>query len=59
MKKRSITTILLLLTILLFTTSNLSFAASFPTKTITIVSPYPPGGGNDIVCRSLIDRSIK
>jgi tripartite-type tricarboxylate transporter receptor subunit TctC len=30
-----------------------SNAASYPAKSITIISPFPPGGGNDIVCRAL------
>lgn len=43
-------------TIFLLTFSVSSFAASYPAKTITIVSPYPPGGGNDIACRSLNNK---
>jgi tripartite-type tricarboxylate transporter receptor subunit TctC len=43
-------------TIFLLTFSVSSFAASYPDKTITIISPYPPGGGNDIVCRSLNNK---
>jgi len=33
-----------------------SAAATYPAKSITIVSPFPPGGGNDIVCRALVNK---
>lgn len=36
--------------------SGTSAAANYPAKTITIVSPFPPGGGNDMVCRSLSNK---
>jgi tripartite-type tricarboxylate transporter receptor subunit TctC len=42
--------------IFFLTFSVSSFAAGYPDKTITIVSPYAPGGGNDIVCRSLNNK---
>jgi tripartite-type tricarboxylate transporter receptor subunit TctC len=31
-------------------------AQAFPSKTIHIVSPLPPGGGNDLICRAVAMR---
>src|ERR1700736_186805 len=31
-------------------------AQSYPTRPITIIVPFPPGGNSDIVVRSLADR---
>jgi len=36
--------------------TGLAFSSNYPSKTITIVSPYPPGGGNDMVCRTLTNK---
>lgn len=36
--------------------SSIAFAQSFPTRTVTIVVPYPPGGLIDIVARILQPR---
>jgi tripartite-type tricarboxylate transporter receptor subunit TctC len=33
-----------------------SAASNYPAKPITIVSPFPPGGGNDLVCRTLSNK---
>jgi len=33
-----------------------AIAQSFPTKTIRIISPYAPGGGNDVICRAVAAR---
>ena len=33
-----------------------TFAQTWPARPITIVSPYPPGGTNDVVARALADR---
>ena len=33
-----------------------AFAQSFPNKPIRLISPYAPGGANDIVCRVLAER---
>ena len=32
------------------------FAQDYPTKTITLVVPFPPGGGNDAMARIMADR---
>ena len=31
-------------------------AQTFPTKPVRIISPYPPGGGNDIISRSIAQK---
>jgi len=36
--------------------SGAALAQSYPTKTITIVVPYPPGGGPDLVARVRADK---
>jgi tripartite-type tricarboxylate transporter receptor subunit TctC len=33
-----------------------SAAAEWPERTITVVSPYPPGGTNDVIGRAFLDR---
>ncbi len=33
-----------------------AFAQSFPTKPVRIISPYPPGGGNDTLARTLTPK---
>ncbi len=33
--------------------SGVAVAQAFPTKPITFVSPFPPGGGNDLISRSV------
>ena len=30
-----------------------SYAQGFPSKTIRLISPFPPGGGNDTMCRTI------
>ncbi len=32
---------------------GIACAQTFPTKPVRIISPYPPGGGNDIISRSI------
>jgi len=47
---------------LLFAASLLSGAAAaqaFPTKPVTFVSPFPPGGGNDLISRSVATPMAK
>jgi tripartite-type tricarboxylate transporter receptor subunit TctC len=33
--------------------STLAAAQTYPSKTLRIISPYPPGGGNDILARAI------
>jgi len=33
-----------------------AIAQGFPTKTVRIISPYAPGGGNDVICRAVAVR---
>ena len=33
--------------------SGVAAARAFPAKPITFVSPFPPGGGNDLISRSV------
>jgi tripartite-type tricarboxylate transporter receptor subunit TctC len=33
-------------------------AGSYPTRPITIIIPFPPGGNSDIIVRALADRLI-
>jgi len=37
-------------------TGGSAIAQGFPTKTVRIVSPYAPGGGNDVICRAVAVR---
>lgn len=30
-----------------------AWAQAYPTKTVRIISPYAPGGGNDVMCRAI------
>ena len=39
-----------------FATTGLAQDIDFPTKPVRIISPYPPGGGNDIVSRIMADN---
>lgn len=45
-----------ILTLAAWLLSGAALAQSYPTKTITIVVPYPPGGGPDLVARVLADK---
>ncbi len=57
MKKR--TGIVLILLILSLTLVNLSLAAEYPTKTITIINPNAPGGGHDVAARAFASVAEK
>ena len=36
-----------------FVAASASHAQDFPSKPLRLISPYPPGGGNDTMCRTL------
>ena len=42
--------------VFLFWSVDAFAAPPYPSKSITIISPFPPGGGNDIVCRTLMNK---
>jgi tripartite-type tricarboxylate transporter receptor subunit TctC len=42
--------------LLFLAAASLAGAQTFPTKPIRLISPYPPGGGNDTLARILMDR---
>ena len=42
--------------VFLFWPGDACAAPPYPSKSITIISPFPPGGGNDIVCRALANK---
>ena len=33
-----------------------ALAQAFPVKPVKIISPYAPGGGNDVICRAVAVR---
>ena len=41
---------------LLFATATPTLAQQFPSRPIRLVSPYPPGGGNDVLARLIADK---
>lgn len=51
MKKRQLVRVLA--TVLFLATSTLVQAQAWPTRTIRIVVPYPPGGSSDIIARAI------
>jgi tripartite-type tricarboxylate transporter receptor subunit TctC len=42
--------------VFLFWSGDAFAAPPYPSKSITIISPCPPGGGNDIICRALMNK---
>jgi tripartite-type tricarboxylate transporter receptor subunit TctC len=45
-----------MLAVFLASVSGLAFAQSYPTRTVTLVVPFPPGGGVDALARILAER---
>jgi tripartite-type tricarboxylate transporter receptor subunit TctC len=37
----------------------LALAQSYPTRTVRVIVPYPPGGGNDLIARATADELTK
>ena len=40
-------------------TATTASAAEFPTRAITLVVPYPAGGGNDVLARIVAEKMAK
>lgn len=57
MKKRASAMLISLILSLVFV--NLPLAAEYPTKTITIINPNPPGGGHDVGARAFASVAEK
>ncbi len=45
-----------LLTVFLAATGGPAYAQSYPSRTVTLVVPFPPGGGVDALARILAER---
>ncbi|WP_313408412.1 tripartite tricarboxylate transporter substrate binding protein [Aeromicrobium sp.] len=60
MKTRNRLSVLVALTAVGFTcacgVSETEDASTFPSRTIEVVVPYPPGGGSDVLARALVDE---
>lgn len=56
---KSRTRIVLISFISILALVNLSLAAEYPAKTITIINPNPPGGGHDVVARAFASVAEK
>src|SRR5499426_2820680 len=44
---------------LLFSAASISHAQNYPSRTITLVVPFPAGGGNDALARVVAERMSK
>ena len=53
-------TALYVLAVLLTSAASVSaWAQGYPAKTVRVIVPYPPGGGNDIIARAVTDELTK
>jgi tripartite-type tricarboxylate transporter receptor subunit TctC len=57
LKIKNMVSVFALLTLAFF--SAISFAADYPNKPVTILAPVAPGGGVDLVARTIADRLTK
>lgn len=56
MKRRDVLAMIATAPVAALAGSRSTFAQDYPTKTITLVVPFPPGGGNDAMARIMADR---
>ena len=55
-KARSFFALTILTLLTAFFVSELATAQRYPTRPVKIIVPYPPGGGNDIIARILVQK---
>ena len=53
---RTVLAVLLIQVLILFSSTALAEATSYPSKTIRLIAPWPPGGANDILSREIAAR---
>ena len=56
MKRRDVLTMVATAPVAMLAANRRVFAQDYPTKTIILVVPFPPGGGNDAMARIMADR---